>query len=93
MNHPKQQDPYFVARKRLTDEAQDQRTKWGYMKCVCHLGNPPCGCCTHPGHPLSQAEDESCWYTLTDDEYAAECRAMERQLFLDNHKRKTAEFE
>ncbi len=20
--------------------------------CSCHLGNPPCGSCTHPGHPL-----------------------------------------
>lgn len=49
----------------LTPEAQDERDDYEsyrqeYGGCSCHI-NPPCGACTHPGHPLNQEEDDSCW--------------------------------
>lgn len=28
--------------------------------CSCHL-SPPCSSCMHPGNPMQQAEDETCW--------------------------------
>lgn len=48
----------------LTPEAQDDRddfdSEYGGGNCSCHL-SPPCGSCTHPGNPMNQDEDESCW--------------------------------
>lgn len=35
-------------------------------ECSCFLGHPPCGWCTHPGNPVNQAEDDSCWETDPD---------------------------
>lgn len=28
--------------------------------CSCFI-SPPCGSCTHPGHPLNQEEDDTAW--------------------------------
>lgn len=52
----------------LTDEAQDDRDAFESMRdelggCRCHL-NPPCSYCTHPGNPVNQEEDPSCWKVL-----------------------------
>jgi hypothetical protein len=49
----------------LTEDAQAERDQfereYGYDgNCSCHL-SPPCGSCTHPGNPLNQDEDDSCW--------------------------------
>jgi hypothetical protein len=48
----------------LTAEAQAERDDFEYdaknYGCSCHL-SPPCSYCTHPGNPLNQDEDESCW--------------------------------
>lgn len=44
------------------DQFDDQYTDRG-IGCTCFI-SPPCGYCTHPGHPLSQEDDEF-WY---DDE-------------------------
>jgi len=53
----------------LTQEAEDERVDWErhYGDCSCHL-SPPCGSCTHPGNPANQAEDDSCWVEVDDDE-------------------------
>lgn len=53
--------------KQLTPEAQADRddfdSDYGHSGCCsCHIF-PPCGFCTHPGNPLNQDEDESCWET------------------------------
>ena len=45
----------------LTESAQQDRYDFERLDgCSCHL-NPPCGWCTHPGNPLYQENDESCW--------------------------------
>lgn len=47
----------------LTPEAEGERAQFhasGYPNCSCHI-SPPCGSCTHPGNPLNQDEDDSCW--------------------------------
>lgn len=49
----------------LTEEAQDERDDYEryhreYGGCSCHI-SPPCGSCTHPGNPMNQDEDDSCW--------------------------------
>lgn len=48
----------------LTEDAQadraDFRSYYGDGNCSCHL-RPPCGSCTHPGNPMNQDEDDSCW--------------------------------
>jgi hypothetical protein len=47
----------------LTPEAEAERVQFhadGYPNCSCHI-SPPCGSCTHPGNPLNQDEDDSCW--------------------------------
>lgn len=50
----------------LTEDAQADRAsfeaEYGDGNCYCHL-SPPCSSCTHPGNPLNQDEDESCWTT------------------------------
>ncbi len=38
--------------------------------CTCFI-SPPCGFCTHPGNPLNQDEDESCWQPETEETPAA----------------------
>jgi hypothetical protein len=35
--------------------------------CSCHI-DPPCGSCVHPGNPLNQDEDDSCWVEVNDSE-------------------------
>lgn len=57
----------------LTDRAHEQRGFYfenygSYGNCSCHLGHPPCGSCTHPGNPLNQQEDDSCWRDMTPEE-------------------------
>lgn len=48
----------------LTEEAQADRDEFDNYAtnycCSCHI-NPPCHYCTHPGNPLNQEDDESCW--------------------------------
>lgn len=49
----------------LTAEAETERAdfkrEYGHDgNCHCHL-SPPCASCTHPGNPLNQDEDDSCW--------------------------------
>lgn len=48
----------------LIPEAQAQRDEfmrlYGPNECACFL-SAPCAACTHPGNPLNQDEDESCW--------------------------------
>ena len=50
--------------KKLTENAQDDRDEFDSYyadeSCTCHI-HPPCGKCTHPGNPLNQEDDESCW--------------------------------
>jgi len=51
--------------RRLTKIADAERQQFirtfGYDgNCSCHI-SPPCGSCTHPGNPMNQEEDESCW--------------------------------
>lgn len=57
----RQADPVKV----LTPEAEADRidfhSEYGDGNCYCHLGAAPCGSCTHPGNPINQVEDESCW--------------------------------
>jgi hypothetical protein len=52
----------------LTPEAQADRDAferdYDGGNCSCHL-SPPCGSCTHPGNPLNQDEDESCWIEVS----------------------------
>lgn len=51
----------------LTEQAQADRDDfhacYGDGNCSCHI-NPPCNSCIHPGNPINQAEDESCWEVL-----------------------------
>ncbi|PMS26051.1 hypothetical protein C0Z16_27910 [Paraburkholderia rhynchosiae] len=54
----------------LTPEAQAERDDFkaiGYEDrgCTCFTGCVPCGWCTHPGNPLNQDEDESCWMEVS----------------------------
>ena len=57
----------------LTPEAQAERddfeTEYGRDgKCACHI-SAPCASCMHPGNPLQQEEDDSCWvYLSTEDQ-------------------------
>lgn len=48
----------------LTDADQAERDAWDEnyeeVGCTC-FQCAPCGSCTHPGNPLNQAEEESCW--------------------------------
>lgn len=48
----------------LTSAADDDRLDWmAYYfdrGCSCHISSP-CGSCLHPGNPINQEEDESCW--------------------------------
>lgn len=48
----------------LAEDAQADRdsfeANYGSGNCSCHL-SPPCSSCTHPGNPLNQEDDESCW--------------------------------
>lgn len=45
----------------LTEAAQKDRDAYERIKgCSCHIA-PPCGSCTHPGNPMNQDEDETCW--------------------------------
>lgn len=49
-------------KRELTEEAQAER--WAFEElggCSCFNGCAPCSHCTHPGNPLSQEEDPSCW--------------------------------
>lgn len=54
----------------LTPEAQAERDDFerNYNNCSCHI-SPPCSSCTHPGNPLSQAEDDSAWVEEHDIEH------------------------
>lgn len=58
----------------LTDEAEaeaeDFRARYGDGNCSCHL-SPPCGSCTHPGHPLNLAEDPDAWVMGPEGEAAS----------------------
>lgn len=50
----------------LTEEAQADRddftSEYGHKgNCSCFTGCAPCSSCTHPGNPLNQEEDDSCW--------------------------------
>ena len=52
----------------LTPEAQAERdqfvSEYGLDgNCSCHI-SPPCPSCMHPGNPLQQEEDDSCWLYL-----------------------------
>jgi hypothetical protein len=56
----------------LTEAAQNDRDAFerytNLTGCSCHI-SPPCGYCTHPGNPMNQEEDESCWkVSYTKDE-------------------------
>lgn len=59
--------------RRLTEAAQADRDDferlYRFGGCSCHI-NAPCGCCTHPGNPICQEEDE-CW-----EEDVEECRCV-----------------
>lgn len=51
--------------RRLTEEALAERDDFEFEfgrdgNCSCHI-SPPCGSCLHPGNPLNQNEDETCW--------------------------------
>lgn len=66
------QVPAAPAERVLTPEAQAERddfvATYGHDgNCSCHL-SAPCGSCMHPGNPLNQAEDESCWMTIGESE-------------------------
>lgn len=52
----------------LTPEAQAERdafeAEYGIDgDCSCHL-SAPCSSCLHPGNPMQQEEDDSCWVYL-----------------------------
>lgn len=54
-----------MTERRLTEAAEADRhdfeAEYGRDgNCFCHL-SPPCDSCLHPGNPLQQAEDETCW--------------------------------
>lgn len=53
----------------LTPEAEADRadfmSRYDGGNCSCHL-SPPCGSCTHPGNPMNQEEDDSCWEEVDD---------------------------
>lgn len=51
---------------RLTAEAEHDRQEFTDQygrdgDCHCHLGCAPCSCCTHPGNPMHQVEDDAAW--------------------------------
>lgn len=52
----------------LTKEAQIDRDAFerDSQGCTCFI-SPPCSHCMHPGNPINQDEDESCW---EEEEYA-----------------------
>lgn len=56
---------------RLKDFAEKDREDfddyYGDRGCACFI-SAPCGCCTHPGNPLNQAEDDDCWEIDTEEE-------------------------
>lgn len=52
----------------LTPEAQAERDQFVSEhgldgNCSCHI-SPPCHSCMHPGNPMQQEEDDSCWVYL-----------------------------
>ena len=53
-----------MSRRILTPEAEAERDDFERVHerrgCYCHI-SAPCGHCTHPGHPLALAEDETAW--------------------------------
>ncbi|MNZ18475.1 hypothetical protein D3C78_354880 [compost metagenome] len=57
---------------RLTEQAQDERDDFeaGYgspRNCSC-FQSAPCGCCTHPGNPHNQDEDDEAWEPDEEDD-------------------------
>lgn len=56
------QPAQLAVERELTDEAQIERDDWNREgnNCSCHI-SAPCGCCTHPGNPMNQEEDETAW--------------------------------
>ena len=54
----------------LTQHAENERFEFerhfNGEGCTCFIA-PPCGWCTHPGNPINQAEDESCWMEIDDE--------------------------
>jgi hypothetical protein len=54
----------------LTEEAQIERYEFERDErgCTCFI-SPPCSSCTHPGNPLNQDEDESCWHMVEYEEF------------------------
>lgn len=54
----------------LTDEADAERGEFIEFSrgCSCHTGCAPCSHCTHPGNPVNQAEDESAWRMVPEDQ-------------------------
>lgn len=35
--------------------------------CVCFTGCAPCACCTHPGNPRNQVEDDAVWELIDEN--------------------------
>jgi hypothetical protein len=73
----------------LTEEAQKNRDAFdSYAKeagCGCH-SHPPCSYCTHPGNPMNQEEDETCWtieYTKDEALWWAICQMRRTSRMLD----------
>ena len=63
---------YQAEERILTPEAEAERedfeAEYGLEgNCSCHL-SAPCASCMHPGNPLQQDEDESCWMAAGDSE-------------------------
>ena len=63
---------YQAEKRILTPEAQAERDQFESEygrdgNCSCHI-SPPCASCMHPGNPLQQDEDESCWMEAGDSE-------------------------
>lgn len=51
----------------LTEDAEFDRMDWASLGgCTCFL-SPPCGYCTHDGHPLNQEETPECWQMVPAD--------------------------
>jgi hypothetical protein len=66
--------------RRLTDGAQLERddfeAKYGKGNCSCHI-SPPCSSCLHPGNPVNQEEDDSCWTTDPETTLCDSCAGNE----------------
>lgn len=59
----RQAEPEKVLTPAAEADRMDFHSEYGDGNCSCHI-NPPCGSCLHPGNPMNQAEDESCWEVL-----------------------------